>query len=345
MAAPRPSAATSPRGDGGAGPDGAQLSAGPRRGRRGPGSGGGRERPPLLGPAEASAQVGADRGPRRHLHPSLRHGRSGPSGPGPGRGRGTAGGGHLRTDRGARPSAARGRSRPPGTVRAADGGPGHRGLHPDPAGRGAHPGPGVLTDDRHRAPPRRVLGHGRTGRTGDLRRPPPPDHLRAAHRRRPDGLRRTGCAVPLRFGHPPGVRPGHAACTSRCARRWSTCSRRWPGPRSPTAGAARSGSPATGSLGRARPRHRPGVGRRLRRRRRVHHQPGRADPARPHPGRDTDLDRPPLGRPPVEALGARTAALPRDQRRAVDHEAGRPQRGQARPPSRLAGVMGRLLGQ
>ena len=55
--------------------------------------------------------------------------------------------------------------------------------------------------------PDRVLGPGRPGPTGDLRRPPPSGHLRSAHRGRPHGLRRPRGALPLRVGHPVRVRP------------------------------------------------------------------------------------------------------------------------------------------
>ena len=108
----------------------------------------------------------------------------GPAGPGPGRAveaRGVTI--YEQTEvRPIRPGVVRDR---PGDGAGGHRGPGDRGVHPDPAGRGAHAGPGVLTDDRHRAPARRVLGRGRTGPAGDLRRPPPPGHLRAAHRGRP----------------------------------------------------------------------------------------------------------------------------------------------------------------
>ena len=82
---------------------------------------------------------------------------------------------------------------------------------------------------------------------GDLRRPPPPGHLRPAHRRRPPGLRRPGRAVPLRLGHPARVRPRRRRARGPARTRWSSCSRRWPTSRSPTGGAVRSASPATGS--------------------------------------------------------------------------------------------------
>ena len=76
-------------------------------------------------------------------------------------------------------------------------------------------------------------------------------------------------------------------------------------------------------LGGAGPRHRAGLGRRLRRRRRLDHQPGRPDALRPDPRPVHRADRAPLGRPPVAVVGARTAALARHQRRAARDDAGR----------------------
>ncbi len=62
-------------------------------------------------------------------------------------------------------------------------------------------------------------------------------------------------------------------------------------------------------------RDRARVGRRLRRRRRQHHQPGRPDPARPDPAAGHRAHPAALGRPPLAGLGARAAALARHQRR------------------------------
>ena len=76
---------------------------------------------------------------------------------------------------------------------------------------------------------------------------PPPDHLRAADRRQPDGLRWSGCALPFRLDHPAGVRPRRPESTSHCVPRWSSCFRPCRRPGSPIAGAARWASPGTGS--------------------------------------------------------------------------------------------------
>ena len=96
-------------------------------------------------------------------------------------------------------------------------------------------------------PPRR-LGADRPRLPGDVQRPAPPDHLRPAHRRRPLRLRRPRGAVPLpaRRSSPSYDRePRVFAGLRRGARRLLPRRRR--GARSPTGGAARSASPATGS--------------------------------------------------------------------------------------------------
>ena len=143
-----------------------QLATGPRRGGRRPGRGASarttsgscrRPRPrPWWGPPTSSAAptprtappsirpVWSGAWPRRWsagASPSTNGPRSGPSGPGA-----------VDTDR--------------GTVRAATVVRATEGYTRTLRGRGAHPGAGVLADDRHRAPPRRVLGRGRTGRAG-----------------------------------------------------------------------------------------------------------------------------------------------------------------------------------
>ena len=109
--------------------------------------------------------------------------------------------------------------------------------------------PDLLADDRHRAArPTSFWADGRPRRPGDLRRPPAPDHLRAADRRRPARLRRPRRPVPLRLGHPPAAstgRPGvHRALRASPGR---ALPRAGPTSRSPTPGAARSACPGTGS--------------------------------------------------------------------------------------------------
>src|SRR5258707_261446 len=76
------------------------------------------------------------------------------------------------------------------------------------ARRAPRAAPGVLADDPDRTAARRRVGGDRAGRQGDLRRLPAPDHLRAAHRRRPAGLRRPGRPLPLRLPGAAGLRPG-----------------------------------------------------------------------------------------------------------------------------------------
>ena len=104
------------------------------------------------------------------------------------------------------------------------------------------------------------------------------------------------------------------------------------GPLHPRLGRAARDPPRLALLGRPRPRHGPGLGGRLRRRRGGHHQPGRAHPGRPHHGGGHAADGAALGRAPLAELGARAAALARRQRRAVDDETGGPDRGPAGAP-------------
>ena len=160
----------------------------------------------LLSAAEASARVGATGilgGPTPlTAPPSIRHGWFGSV-----RGGRATGGRHLRADRGLCDPARRGRDEP-GIVRAASVVRATEGYTRTLEGEERDPGPRVLADDRHRAPPRRVLGRGRSGQPGDLQRPPPSDHLRPADRGRPAGLRWARCSIPLRLGHPARIRPG-----------------------------------------------------------------------------------------------------------------------------------------
>ncbi len=195
-----------PWGDGGAGPDRAPVGADPPGGGRGTfGRNRGRRPPTALGGRGGHHGPGHERA-GWHLHPTLCRGGPGAAGAGAGRGGGAARRGRLRGDRGPVHRARR-RADVAGDGPGRRGGPRHRGLHPHAEGRGAHPGPGVLADDRHRAPARYVLGPGRAEPAGDVCRPPAPGHLRAADGGRPDGLRRTRRPLPLRLLHPTGVRP------------------------------------------------------------------------------------------------------------------------------------------
>ena len=91
------------------------------------------------------------------------------------------------------------------------------------------------------------LGRDRAGAAGDVLRPPAPDHLRPAHRRRPARLRRPRRAVPPRLADLARPSTATRGSSRRCTRRCSTCSRCCAAPGSPTPGAARSASRATGA--------------------------------------------------------------------------------------------------
>ena len=92
--------------------------------------------------------------------------------------------------------------------------------------------------------PPSVVGRDRAAPARDVQRPPAPDHLRPAHRRRPAGLRRPRRAVPLRLADPAGVRPRRRASSPRCTRTLvDLFPVAAPTPGSPTRGAARSASP------------------------------------------------------------------------------------------------------
>ncbi len=123
------------------------------------------------------------------------------------------------------------------------------------------------------------LGRDRPGAAGDVLRPPAPDHLRAADRGRPARLRRPRGAVPPAVADLPGLRPRPAGL--RGAAR--DAARPVPGaarhPVHPRLGRATRDPARLVRLGGAGPRHRAGLGRRLRRRRRLDHQPGRPDAA------------------------------------------------------------------
>ena len=85
-------------------------------------------------------------------------------------------------------------------------------------------------------------------------------------------------------------------------------------------------------LGRPRPRHRHGLGRRLRRRRRVDDEPRRPHAARPHPRAGDGAHAAAVGQPPLQALGARAAALDRRERGAHGHGERRRRGGADGPP-------------
>ena len=166
-------------------------------------------------------------------------------------------------------------------------------------------GAGLLADHRDRAAAAGGLGRDRAGPARDVHRPPAPDHLRPAHRRRPAGLRRPRRAVPPRLADPAGVRPRRAGL-----RRGSTppCVDLFPvlaGTRVTHAWGGALGIPRDwcASVGLDRD-DRARLGRRVRRRRRQHHQPRRPHAARPGPRPRHRADPAALGRPPLPRLGA-----------------------------------------
>ena len=123
----------------------------------------------------------------------------------------------------------------------------HGGLHAGLARAPAHGAARLLAHARHRAAARRGLGPGRPCRARDVQRRPAPDHLRAAHRRRPAGVRRSRRALPLRLADRPRPRPrpGHPRGAVADADRDVPCCR--PVPRDPPLGRPAGRSPATGT--------------------------------------------------------------------------------------------------
>ena len=262
----------------------------------------------LLDADEARARARGDRGPGALVHPATARRSTRPR-----LVRGLADGGRAPRRRGSTSTPAvrpiePGRRRAPtrGTVRAGRRGPRDRGLHRRAAGQRARGGAGLLADDRHRA-----AAGGRSGTqiglapAGDVHRPPAPDHLRPAHRRRPAGVRRPRRAVPLRLADPARRSTASRGSSPRCARPWSTCSRCSRDARITHAwGGALGIAARLVRLGRAGPRHRARLGRRLRRRRRRHHQPRRPHAARPGPRPRHRPDPAAVGRPPLAGAGS-----------------------------------------
>ena len=180
------------------------------------------------------------------------------------------------------------------------------------------------------------LGADRAAPPRDVQRPPAPDHLRPAHRRRPAGLRRPRRAVPLRLADPHGLRPRRRGCSPRCTPRSSTCSRccsdaavthAWGG----ALGIARDWTASVGldratGLGWAGGYVGDGVS--------TTNLAGRtlADLVL---GRDTELTRLPWVGHRSRSLGAGAAALAGHQRRAAGDDLGRPGGGAA--PAARAG--------
>ncbi|CAA9348855.1 MAG: Glycine/D-amino acid oxidases (deaminating), partial [uncultured Nocardioidaceae bacterium] len=302
-------------------PDRGPAGARPFRGRAGTGVGTRRAAAPA---PRRPRDTGAGRRPRctrLDVHPGLRDRPPAQARPRPGPGRRAARGVHPRGHPGARglsrAGAHRARHRAGRRRR-----PRHRGVHAGVAGPEAHGRARLLPRRRHRAVERPAVGGDRARGPAHLLRAPAPRRLRAAHRRRSARLRRTGRAVPLRLGRPPRARPRRVGL-GRPARH----------PARPVPGAARRrlhprlGRPARCParlvrVGRAGPLDGAGVGRRVRRRRGHHDQPGRPDAARPRARARHRPGLAPLGAAPVTALGARAAALARDQRRAPGDDLG-----------------------
>ncbi len=193
---------------------------------------------------------------------------------------------------------------------------GDRGLHAPAGGPRAGRRAGLLADRRDRAAARVGVGRDRAARARDVQRLPAPDHLRPAHGGRPAGVRRARRAVPLPVDDPSGVRPGRAGLR----RTGAGAARAVPGAARhrdhPPLGRPARHHPRLARLGRSRPHHRPGLGRRLRRRRGVDDQPGRAHARRPDHRAGHRADRAAVGRPPLPRLGTGAVALARRQCRA-----------------------------
>ena len=276
----RPSTAASPRGARWCWPGPASSSSAPADEVAGARAAGiGPEDLRLLSAAEASLDGPGHQRAGRDLHPPLRRGRPGAAGAGSGRGGGAPRRDHLRADRGAGRAARapwtpmRGTVRAPRVVRATEGytrtlrgeertlvpvyslmiatEPLPDGvLGPRPGWPGGRPSPTTAIWSSTASAPRTAgwpsAGGGRPTTSG----------------RRSD---RSTTATP--------------ACTRRCA---TTLVDLFPALAEvgdhPSVGRAARDRPRLVHLGRARPGHRRGVGRRLRGRRGVDHQPGRPDP-------------------------------------------------------------------
>ena len=159
----------------------------------------------------------------------------------------------------------------------------------------------------------------------DVHRRPAPHHLRAAHRRRPHRVRWPRRAVPLRQPRARRLRPRPGDVRRAPPRARVAVPRARRRRRSPTSGADRSASRATGTARSASSR-RPGcawaggyvgdgVG--------TSNLAGRtlADLIL---GLDTELTALAVGRAPLAAVGAGAAAVARDQRGPAPHRRARP---------------------
>ena len=101
----------------------------------------------------------------------------------------------------------------------------HRGLHPRPAGRAAIARPALLAHDRHRTTAGRRVGRDRPARPRDVQRRSAHGHLRAAHRRRPDRVRRPRRALSVRLAHRPVRSSSAPTTTTGSRRRCASCCR------------------------------------------------------------------------------------------------------------------------
>ena len=129
--------------------------------------------------------------------------------------------------------------------------PGHRGVHPGPAGPAPRGRTGVLADDRDRAAARRGVGLDRAGRAADLQRRPAPASSTASAPRTGGSSSAAG-ARRTTWARPSGRRStGHLRCSRRCAGRWASCFPPSGTLPSRTRGAGRWASPGTGAPRRA----------------------------------------------------------------------------------------------
>ena len=290
------------------GPHADAARPGPRAGSRRPARSASAPRTSTCStPDEARRAVRGDRRARRHVHAALRGDPPGPAGARPGPRGGAAR--RARSTSARRPSRCaprpgrhrpRARSRAPIVVRATEG------YTPELPGAPARARAGVLADGGHRAAARSRSGP----RPGWRRRETFADlrHLIIyGQRTADDRLAFGGRGAPYHFGSPvrPGVRPRAAGLRGAPRARSRSCSRRSAGVGDHAhLGRAAGRRPGLVGLGRAGPRHRPGLGRRVRRRRRGNGQPGRPYAGRPDPGRGQRADRAALGRAPLAAAGS-----------------------------------------
>ena len=231
-------------------------------------------------PTRHVAGSAASRRPRRRLHPALRGGAPGTAGPWPCPGRRGGAACRSSSDPGARHRARAGCDTDHGTVRAEVVLRATEGYTPRLAGQRRAVVPVYslmvatepLPDDVWE---RSGCASGRRSATT------PPDHLRPAHRRRPAGVRRPRARRTTSARGSGRRTTGSPGCSTSCGPRCATCSRCCGDAAFTHAWGGAWACPRLGRLGGAGPSDRARLGRRLRRRRRRHDEPGRPDAARP----------------------------------------------------------------